>query len=106
MDSMDCALNIMDSENWCDVVIEPIYSHHNPEKETIKRDLVEKLNPYAKEILDLLFNADDDLLRMISTPKTGNITKRSLMIFLQEVGFPVKAIGKSFKELRILANSF
>lgn len=105
MDSMDCALDIMDSESWCDVAIEPIYSHHNQERDLITKDLFQKLSPWSKKIVDILFNADDDILKMLSTPKTGNITKRSLIIYLQEIGVPVRMIRKSFKELRLLANS-
>jgi hypothetical protein len=105
MDSMNCALDILDSENWCDVEIEPMTDPSNPEKEMIKKDLFQKLNPWSKKIVDIIFNGDDDLLRMLTTPKTGNVTKRSLMIYLQEIGAPVRMIGKSFKELRVLANS-
>jgi hypothetical protein len=105
MDSMDCALDILDSENWCDVDIEPIYSHINPEKEMIKKDLFSKLNPWSQKIIDIIFDGDDDLLQMLNTPKTGNITKRSLLIYLQEIGAPIRMISKSFKELKVLANS-
>lgn len=75
------------------------------EKELIKKDLFDKLSDKSKQILNILFYSDDDILKMLSTPKTGNITKRSLMIFLQEIGFSVFNISKCFKELKMLANS-
>ena len=81
-------------------------SHFDVEQEVIHRDLLRKLSQESKKILDIIFNADDDLLRLITTPKTGQITKRSLMNYLWATGTPYKTIVKCFKELTILVRDF
>jgi hypothetical protein len=77
------------------------------EREIIKRDLFRKLSESSREIIRIVLESeyDPEILKSISTPRTGNITKRSLSLFLQEVGIPLKTIVKSFKELHRLANN-
>jgi hypothetical protein len=98
---------VYDLKNWLSFdVCYDIPSSINNEEELIKKDLFSKLSKESKSIVKLIFCSDDDILRMLSTPKTGRISRRSLMIFLQEMGYPVRTIARCFKELKQLVSEF
>lgn len=97
-----CVMRVWEVKNWASLSDIEILADIDVENMVIKKDLFQKLSDDSKYILDLLFNNDDQLLEKLATPKTKNITKRSLILYL-ETKYPHKTISKCFKELKNLA---
>jgi hypothetical protein len=68
----------------------------NPEQTLIQNDIISKLSNDAKFILNILFNPPDQL----RCPKSKNITKRSLKIFLTKQKWNPLKINKVFIEMK------
>lgn len=68
----------------------------NIEKELIKKDLKENLNTDCQFILGIIIDSPERL----ETPKTGNITIRSITLFLNKQKWNRIRINKAFKEIK------
>jgi hypothetical protein len=68
----------------------------NIEKELIKKDLKENLNTDCQFILGIIINSPERL----ETPKTGNITIRSITLFLNKNKWNRIRINRAFKEIK------
>ena len=71
-------------------------SHHNQERALIKKDLVESLSKDAYFLIEAINDESDDL----KTPKTGNITTRSIKQFLIRSHWANKRINKVLEEVQ------
>jgi len=75
----------------------------NPEKETIKKEEFGKLSQEAREVISIIVNAPMEMLEMM-TPKTKNITIRSLALFISEWFFhrtvPERKTKRVIEELK------
>lgn len=87
-------------------VLIPIPSSQNLEKEIIKKDAFEKLSQEAKMIVNHIYFAPDEVLKMLTTPQRNRITKGSLNIYLREIGYPIKTVTKVFRELTEFVKTF
>jgi hypothetical protein len=68
----------------------------NIEKELIKKDLKENLNTDCQFILGIIIESPEKL----ETPRTGNITIRSITLFLNKQKWNRIRINKAFKEIK------
>lgn len=82
----------------------------NPEKEMMKKEEYQNLSDEAKHIISLIINAPSEILEMM-TPKTKNLTIRSVSLFISKVFFnrkvPEKKTQKVIKEIEsFVRNNF
>jgi len=68
----------------------------NIEKDLIKKDLTEKLGMDCQFILNMIIDNPEKL----ETPKTGNITMRSITLFLNKQKWNRIRTNKAFKEIK------
>jgi len=73
-----------------------LISNDNQEKTLIKKDLFRCLSPDAHFVVE----AVDGELSELTTPKTGNITKRSIELFLSKRHWHKKRIKDVFIEIQ------
>ena len=66
------------------------------EKELIKKDLKENLNIDCQFILNMIIDNPEKL----ETPRTGNITMRSITLFLNKQKWNRIRTNKAFKEIK------
>jgi hypothetical protein len=71
-------------------------SVHNQERQLIKKDLFKILSPDAHYVTEAII---DELPELV-TPKTGNITRRSISLFLRKKHWDKKRIKKTFVEIQ------
>lgn len=71
-------------------------SVHNQERQLIKKDLFNFLSSDAHYVAEAII---DELPELV-TPKTGNITRRSISLFLRAKHWDKKRIKKTFVEIQ------
>jgi len=86
----------MFEDNIIDSTVVLASSLPNPEQITIKNDIIFKLSIDAKFILKILFDPPNSL----RCPKSKNITKRSLKIYLIKQKWNPLKINKAFIEMK------
>jgi hypothetical protein len=74
-----------------------IASNTDIESSIIQKDLINNLSLDSKFILKTIFESP----KYIETPKNGNITKRSLNLFLIKKKWNPKRINRAFSEIKI-----
>ncbi len=75
-----CAVNIMDLENYQDesqLTVNP-----QTERKVILKDLKSKLSFEAREVIRIILHSPMEIIQIV-TPGMGNITKRSVIEFIQ-----------------------
>ncbi len=79
------------------------------EEKVIKNDLYSKLSKEAKTIIDIIVNGPGEFLDIL-TPKTGNITKRTISNFITKFIFnrtvPTKQTKRIMNELKDFVSNF
>lgn len=71
-------------------------SVYNQERQLIKKDLFRILSSDAHYVTEAIINE----LPALATPKTGNITKRSISLFLRKKHWDKKRIKKTLVEIQ------
>lgn len=75
----------------CDAIVEDedfvsCFSRQpSPEDIVIKKDLYNKMSVEAKEIISIILNAPDEILKEIATPKRKQVTKKRVKKFFSKV---------------------
>lgn len=72
----------------------------DPEKEVMKRDSYEKLSDEAKEVIDIVLNAPQEIAALFQTPKTRKVSARLLKNVLVRTWKSQFIVDSIFKELR------
>ncbi len=79
------------------------------EEKVIKNDLYFKLSKEAKAIVDIIVNGPAEFMDIL-TPKTGNITKRTISNFITKFIFnrtvPTKQTKRIMNELKDFVSNF
>jgi hypothetical protein len=86
-----------------------VSSHSNQdsqEKIAIKKDLTEKLSREAKDIIKLIINGPEEVLREIKGDRYNIISKDKIYVFLRKQGWKRKAIDGAFAELKNFVSEF
>lgn len=86
-----------------------VSSHSNQdsqEKIAIKKDLTEKLSREAKDIIKLIINGSEEVLREIKGDRYNIISKDKIYVFLRKKGWKRKTIDTAFAELKNFVSEF
>ncbi len=75
-----CAMNAMDLESYEDESL--LTSNPETERRVIFKDLQSKLSFEAREVIRIILHSPMEIIQ-IMTPRKGNITKRSVVEFIQ-----------------------
>ena len=71
-------------------------SNTNIEESMIKKDLIDNMSQDALFLLETIINSPE----LVATPKTKNVTKKSIIIFLEDQKWHPKRIKKAFGEIK------
>jgi hypothetical protein len=85
-------------------------SQHNPEKELIKKDLIQNLSAEAKDVISLIFKSPIEVLKDLmpskytgETSETGvKYSKEKIRYRLISNGWKAKKVDRAFQEIRSL----
>lgn len=73
-----------------------LHSMNNPEQSVINKSILETLSDEAMGMLKIIISGSDSMF----TPKTKNLTPRSLHIFLCKSGYSERKIKKLMAEIK------
>jgi hypothetical protein len=78
----------------------------SPEEAVIKQDSFDKLSDEAKEIVNFILSQPNEILEILSTPKTKKITKNSILKHLDKMFHSKFLANKILKEISNFVKSF
>lgn len=100
----DCLFSV----NPCDIYEDyqiPLHSHiPSPETLVIKKQAYERLSDEAKEIITTVCYSTGEIYDMISTPKTGVLTKKSIRKYFRRVWQSKFITEHTLREITTWAN--
>jgi hypothetical protein len=78
----------------------------SPEEAVIKQDSFDKLSKEARDIVNFILNQPNEILEILSTPKTKKITKNSILKHLVNIFHSKFLANKILKEISDFVKSF
>jgi hypothetical protein len=91
-----------------DLQLEVSNSNHqaNTESLIIKKDLTEKLSKEAKDIIKLVLQSPEEVIKELKGDRYNIISKDKIYIFLRKQGWKRKKIDGAFLELKKFVSEF
>lgn len=78
----------------------------NQENALIRKEMDEYLSKEAKEMIDLIINSDESVVRELTTKKYNCISKELLRIYYRKRGWKHSLIDKVFNELKMYVKGY